>query len=337
MKKVSVSIAGAVLTLFGAARAHADDAPPVAIRVATPFAEGHILAVTAHKFKELLEAKSPGEFQVTVSTSVDNEQTIDPASQSCDPSVRVADIIVTGGQPIQDYAPAYYFVNGPYVLRDFDHFQKVWRSDLGEAIRDLLKTTGNFISFDPVYRGFRQFTSNVQINGPADFAQLKLRLPPIPDWIAVWSSLVPPKQIIAVPLNLLYADLKSGVVDSSEGDLTQITSFKLYQVQKYLTLTNHLVGFGLPLANQCFYADVLSGDQRERVREAMDDASSFATQTFIAEEPSFITQLQAAGMTVVTPDAAAIRAAVKPAIDNLFATKWTVTTWDAVIKLDADK
>jgi TRAP-type C4-dicarboxylate transport system substrate-binding protein len=337
MKKVSVSIAVAVLSLLGTARAHAEDAPPVAIRVATPFAEGHILAVTAHKFKELLEANSPGQFQVTVSTSVLNEQKIDPAAQSCDPSVRVADIIVTGGQPIQDYAPAYYFMNGPYVMRDFDHFQKVWRSDLGEATRDLLKTNGNFVSFDPVYRGFRHFTSNKVINEPADFASLKLRLPPIPDWIAVWSTLVPPAQIVQVPLNDLYAALQSGKVDSSEGDLTQITSLKLYQVQSQLTLTSHLVGFGLPLANRCFYENVLSGDQRERVREAMNDASLFGTQTFVTEEPNLLNQLGALMTVNRTPDAAAIRAAVKPAVDNLFATKWTVTTWDAVLKLDADK
>jgi hypothetical protein len=36
-------------------------------------------------------------------------------------------------------------------------------------------------------------------------------------------------------------------------------------------------------------------------------------------------------MTVVTPDAAAIRAAAEPAINNLFATKWTVTTWAEVL------
>jgi TRAP-type transport system periplasmic protein len=36
-------------------------------------------------------------------------------------------------------------------------------------------------------------------------------------------------------------------------------------------------------------------------------------------------------MTAVTPDADAIRAAAKPSIDDLFATKWTVTTWDEVL------
>jgi hypothetical protein len=81
--------------------------PPVTVRVATPFAAGHILADTALKFKELLEAETHGRLAVEVATSVLNEQTINPAMAPCDPAERVADIVLTGGQPIQDYAPAY--------------------------------------------------------------------------------------------------------------------------------------------------------------------------------------------------------------------------------------
>ena len=307
------------------------DNGPITIRVATPFAPGQILAVTADKFKEILEQKYPGQFQVTVAKSVLNEQAIDPAMQNCDPAQRVADIAVTGGQPIADWAPAYGFVNGPYVLKDFSHFQAVWRSDLGVAAADLIKTNGNVVVLEPVYRGFRQFTSNKPIHGPADFVGLKLRLPAIPDWVAVWSSLG--ATIVQVPLNSLYDALKSGRAEASEGDLTQITSLKLYQVQTDLTLTSHLVGFGLPLANACFLQNELNEGQRQKVLHAMEDASDFATKTIIADEPSLIAQLQAAGMTVVTPDAASIRAAAKPAIDHLFATEWTVTTWAAVLKL----
>ena len=327
------TIAAVIPAFFTTSSARADDNAPVAIRVATPFANGQILATTADKFKEILEERYPGEFQVTVTKSVLDEQKIDPAMTSCDPTQRVADIIVTGGQPISDWAPAYGFINGPYVLKDFSHFQEVWRSDLGEAAADLIKTNGNLVAMEPVYRGFRQFTSNNKILGPTNFMGLKLRLPNIPDWKTIWSSLG--ATIVTVSLDKLYAALQSGLADASEGDLTQITSLKLNEVQKFLTLTSHLVGFGLPLANACFLRDGLEESQRDKVVRAMNDASDFATQTILATEPSLITQLQNATppMKVVTPDAAAIRAAAKPAIDNLFATEWTVTTWDAVLEL----
>jgi TRAP-type C4-dicarboxylate transport system substrate-binding protein len=52
-----------------------------------------------------------------------------------------------------------------------------------------------------------------------------------------------------------------------------------------------------------------------------------------SREAALLASLQAHGMTVVTPDAAAIRAAARPSIVNLFASKWTVTTWDQVLAL----
>jgi TRAP-type C4-dicarboxylate transport system substrate-binding protein len=302
--------------------------PPVTIRVATPFPAGHILADTAAKFKELVEARTRGHITVDVAVAVLNEQTIDPAMVPCDAAARVADIMVTGGQPLQDWAPAYFFFNGPYVINDYAHFLRVWKSHLGDEARDLIDANGNLVSLGTVYRGFRQFTSNEPITGPADFVGLKLRLPPTPDWVAVWSSLgVLPVQ---VPLTGIYDALATGVAEASEGDLTQILSLHLNEVQTNLTLTNHLVGFGLVLANECFLTSLSRGDE-EKVRQAMREAAQWGTDQMFARESGLLTQLEQLGMVAGTPDAAAIRAAAKPSIDQLFAAKWTVTTWDEVL------
>lgn len=311
-----------------AAVAAPTDRKPVTVRVATPFAAGHILADTALRFKELLEADTRGRLVVEVATSVLNEQTINPAMAPCDPAERVADIMLTGGQPIQDYAPAYFFFNGPYVIQDYAHFGRVWRSHLGDEARALIEERGNLVSMGTVYRGFRQFTSNRPINGPADLAGIKLRLPPVPDWVAVWSALgaVP----VQVPLTGIYEALRTGVAEASEGDLTQISSLRLFEVQSHLTLTNHLVGFGLVAANACFIRDV---PWPHKVWRAMRAATEWGSRFMADREATLLTELAQAGMTVVTPDAAAIEAAARPAIDQLFATTWNVTTWDEVLSL----
>ena len=102
-----------------------------------------------------------------------------------------------------------------------------------------------------VYRGLRQTTSKKPIYTPADAYGLKLRLPGIPTWIAVW------KEIGAepVPLKLpeLYPGSKSGKADASEGDVSQITSFKLNEVQTHLIMTNHMVQIGGMLINKPFF------------------------------------------------------------------------------------
>jgi TRAP-type C4-dicarboxylate transport system substrate-binding protein len=220
------------------------------------------------------------------------------------------------------------------VITDYDHFQGVWFSHLGDEARGLMLQNGNQVALGTVYRGFRQFTSGGPttpsdgIQGPADFVDFRLRLPAVPDWIAVWSSLgaVP----VTIPLGGIYAALRDGVADGSEGDLTQILSLRLYEVQTHLSLTSHLVGFGLATANACFL-DGLNQSQENTVVHEMQAATDWATDKMFASEASLLAQLQANGMTVVQPDAAAIRAAAEPAVNNLFATKWTVTTWAEVL------
>jgi TRAP-type C4-dicarboxylate transport system substrate-binding protein len=313
--------------LFSSAVAHAEK-PSYTVRVATPFATGHLLADTAYEFKELVECKLHGRVTVEVATSVLNEQTINPAVKSCDPSERVAEIILTGGQPIQDYAPEYFFFNGPYVIRDYAHFQSVWASHLGEEARELIEANGNLVTLGTVYRGFRQFTSNAPINAPLDFVGLDLRLPPVPDWVSVWTSLgaVP----VTIPLGGIYAALANGTADASEGDLTQIRSLNLHEVQSHLSLTSHLVGFGLAHANACFMADIPRSDEI-KIQQAMAEAVAWGTAAMQSRESALLGELETLGMTIVTPDAAAIRSAAEPSIENLFDTKWTVTTWSEVL------
>ena len=324
MKRTVLALLLSSFTMAGAALA----ADPITVRVITPFAAGHILADTALKFKEELEQHAK-HITVSVATGVLNEQQINPASQSCNRAERAGEIILTGGQPIQDYAPQYFFFNGPYVIRDFDHLQRVWRGKIGQDMQKLIETNGQFVSFDPVYRGYRQFTSNRPINNPGDFAGLKLRLPPVPDWISVWASLG--VTAVQVPLPGIYEALKTGAAEASEGDLTQILSLKLAEVQSQLNLTNHLVGFGMPIANACFYRKELSSADRAHVDNAMRKAAQWGSAKIKTNETALMGDLNDAGMRVVRPDAAAIRNAAEPAINQLFAAKWTVTTWKDVL------
>ena len=77
---------------------------------------------------------------------------------------------------------------------------------------------------------------------------MKLRLPPIPTWMAVWKAM--DASPVPLPLTELYSGLKSGKADASEGDLPQISSFKLDEVQTHLIITNHLVQTGGMLINK---------------------------------------------------------------------------------------
>jgi len=213
-------------------------------------------------------------------------------------------------------------------MKDWDHLMRVWQGNLGKKAREQVEKNGNVSYLGIVYRGLRQTTSKKPLYTPADVYGLKLRLPNVPTWIAVW------KEIGAepVPLTLpeLYAGLKSGKADASEGDLPQITSFKLNEVQTHLIMTNHMVQIGGMLINKPFFDKLFKTDQ-DLIFKAAKEACDWANTKMKTGESAYLLELQRKGMQVVIPNADSFREKAKPAVEQLFKTTWPVTTWAEVL------
>ncbi len=295
----------------------------VVIRVASPFKAGHILVEASEKFKELAEDQSGGMMEVQVQPGVGSEEGI---NEWC--SKGEVEMQATGGRPLEVSAPQYFFFNAPYVMKDFNHFMRVWEGSLGDKARALVENKGNMMYLGIVYRGLRQTTSNKPIYTPEDVSMLKLRLPTVKTWIAVWKEIGAAP--VPIPLPGLYNSLKEGKAEASEGDLPQIASFKLNEVQSHLTITNHLVQTGGILINKAFFDGLSKGDQ-SLILKAAKDATDWANEKIMKGETKILIDLQRKGMQVVIPDADAFREKGKPAVEELFRTEWPVTTWKEVL------
>ncbi|UCH08311.1 MAG: TRAP transporter substrate-binding protein, partial [Deltaproteobacteria bacterium] len=216
----------------------------------------------------------------------------------------------------------------PYVMKDFDHYMRVWNGKLGQQAQAEMAKNGNMKYLGTIYRGVRQTTTKKPLYMPADVSGLKLRLPVIPSWIAVWKAIG--ATAIPIPLTGLYDSLKTGKAEASEGDLPQISSFKLYEVQTHLIMTNHLVQTGGMLINEPFF-DGLSKADQTLVVQAAKEACDWANTKMKTGESGYLLELQRKGMQVVIPDAESFRAKAEPAVDELFKTQWPVTTWKEVL------
>jgi TRAP-type C4-dicarboxylate transport system substrate-binding protein len=205
---------------------------------------------------------------------------------------------------------------------------RLWNGKLGQQAQAEVEKNGNLKFLGTVYRGMRQTTAKKPLYTPADVYNLKLRLPVLPTWIAIWRAI----GADPVPLTLpeLYAGLKSGKADASEGDVSQITSFKLDEVQTHLIMTNHYPTIGGMLIHKPFF-DKLSKADQTLVAQAAKEACDFATAKMKATENSYVLELQRKGMQVVIPDAESFRAKAKDAVDALFQKDWSVTTWQEVL------
>lgn len=301
-------------------------AADVTIQLASAFDPNHILSKSAEKFKTLVEERSGGAIAVELFLGG-----VMGSEEECTESVSIGAVQMQagGGLPIKTYAPQYYFLDSPYVIKDWDHYQRVFfDSQLGEKARELIANNGNTLYLGVIYRGVRQFTSNKPIKTPEDLQGLKLRLPQLPSWIAVW------KEVGALPvpvaLNELFSALQTGVADASEGDVSQISSFRLNEVQKYLSLTGHLVQTGALTINKAFF-EALTAEQQDLIAQAAKEAAEWGSNEILTGEKDLIEKLKEAGMEVVEADAEAFREKAKPAVEKLFETEWPVTTWEEVL------
>ncbi len=300
-------------------------AAEVTIRLGSAFEPTHILCQAAQKFKELVEERSNGaiEVQLFLGGVMGSEEECTEAV-----SIGALEMQVGGGLPIKTFAPQYYFFDSPYVMRDWNHFQRVWASPLGEKAREEVIKNGNIMYLGIVYRGLRHLTANKPVYTPDDLKGIKLRLPQLPTWVKVWEAIG--ASTVPIALTELFTALQTGVADASEGDVTQILSFRLYEVQKYLMLTGHLVQTGGLTINKPFF-DKLKKEYRDIILQAGKEATEWASNIIVAKEEELIKELEAKGMQLIQPDVNAFREKGKPAVEGLFKTEWPVTTWDEVL------
>jgi len=296
----------------------------IIIRAASFFPADHMLVRGAYEFKNIIE-EATDEIEVQIfpgGVMGGNEELIEAVS------IGAIEMNMIGGITIKTFAPEYYFIDSPFVMKDWDHWMRVWNGKLGQELRDVVAKKGNTIFLGVSYAGLRHFTSNKPIYTPDDVKGLKLRLPNLPAWIACW------KEIGALPTPIsiteLYSSLQQKVADASEGDVVQICASHLYEVQKYLSLTGHHVQTGCFTMNKNFF-DNLSKENQKIVLEAAKEAADWVTAQNIEGETQLLIDLQKKGVDIIIADKKAFFEKAKPAVEKLFRTRWIVTTWEEVL------
>lgn len=161
--------------------------------------------------------------------------------------------------------------------------------------------------------GFRHFSSNKPIRSLKDFAGLKVR--------ALGPANARPVEAAggtaaAIPFNELYTSLKTGVVDAQDNSVSVFRLVKLYEVQKYLTLSGHSYSFGPMGINDRFYAG-LPAEHRTALDAAARKAIAFNRETSRRIEGEALDFVKKNGVTVIELSAEAraeMKAKMQPAV-----------------------
>jgi tripartite ATP-independent transporter DctP family solute receptor len=131
-------------------------------------------------------------------------------------------------------------INGiGFAFPDYDTVWKAMDGGLGAYVRGEI-AKANLMVMDKIWdNGFRQTTSSTRpINGPEDYKGFKIRVPVSPLWTSMF------KAFDAAPASInfseVYSALQTRIVEGQENPLAIISTAKLYEVQKFCSLTNHM-------------------------------------------------------------------------------------------------
>src|SRR3954452_4651343 len=151
----------------------------------------------------------------------------------------VLDMMTASGIAMQVMSPL-AGISG--VAFAFPDYTKVWEAldgEVGGEIRAGLEKVGIYAFPKCLDSGFRDVTTSTKpINTADDFKGLKIRVPPSPLWVSLFAALG--ASPTSITINELYAALQTKVVDGQENPLTIIEAQKLYEVQKFCSMTDHL-------------------------------------------------------------------------------------------------
>jgi TRAP-type transport system periplasmic protein len=148
------------------------------------------------------------------------------------------DFMSTAGTNLQTLVPTAGINGVAFAFKDYATVWAAMDGDLGQHVRTALAKVNLHVFDKCLDNGYRNITtSSKPINSPDDLKGFKIRVPGIPLWISMFKSLGASPTAIA--FGELYSSLQTKVVDGQENPLPLIQSAKLYEVQKFCSLTGH--------------------------------------------------------------------------------------------------
>jgi len=163
--------------------------------------------------------------------------------------------------------------------------------------------------------GFRNLTNSKRpVVHPADAKGLKIRTPPELPTQAAMEALG--AVVATINFNELQMALKTGVVDGQENPIAVIYSNKIYETQKYLTMTGHNYNTMVHVISKKVF-DKLTPEQKTIVKEESKKAGDWMRKTVRDQESDQIAQLKKFGMEVVIPDKAEFKKMMPPAYERM--------------------
>lgn len=311
MKRLMIKtlVAAAALATFGLAAAQ--DIKEHTIKFAHQNPKGHPIVMGMEKFAEIVAAKSGGKIKVNLFPG--GVLGGDAPNVSGLQGGTIEMVVLNSGimaSQVKEFA-IYDF---PFLFANAKEADAVVDGPFGKKLHDKLQEKG-IVGLAYWELGFRNMTNSKRaINKVEDLAGLKIRVIPNPinlDWVKALDANPTPMAFPEV-----YAALESKALDGQENPLSTILANKFPEVQKHLTLTNHVYNPQSVIVSKKFW-DTLTNDEKKLLGDAAVEAGKFQRQTSRDAAGATLEALKKAGMQVTElppAETAKLREKMKPVI-----------------------
>ncbi|HEX3138450.1 MAG TPA: TRAP transporter substrate-binding protein [Rhizobacter sp.] len=277
----------------------------------------HPVSLGVKRFAELVAAKSGGKMKVQEfpSSTLGNELQQQSALQG-----GVQEMSAPATTSLAGIVKEFGLIDFPFSVGSFAQADALLDGPLGQALIARLPEKG-LVALGYWDLGFRNVTNSKRpITKPEDLDGLKLRVIPNPVFLDTFKAFK--ANPVPMPFAELYGALESKAVDGQENPFAVILSNKFFEVQKYVSATNHVYAANIVLVSKKFW-DKLSPAEKKVMNDAADEARGYQRQTSRGAAQKAVAELQAKGMQyneLAPAEQARMRQIAKPVTDKFIAT-----------------
>jgi C4-dicarboxylate-binding protein DctP len=159
----------------------------------------------------------------------------------------------------------------PFLFKNDEHLHKVLDGEVGQKLLELVNKKG-YVALAYWDNGFKQLTDSKRpLIKPEDCKGLKFRVMSSKVLIEQFKALgaIP----VVLPFSEVYSALQQGVVDGQENTISNIYTKKFYEVQRYMTITNHgYLGYMVVMSKK--FWNKLPNDLKAVIKQAIKEATA---------------------------------------------------------------
>jgi tripartite ATP-independent transporter DctP family solute receptor len=201
----------------------------------------------------------------------------------------------TSSAPASGFVPDYTVFDLPYIFTSREHAYKVMDGDVGKELYAMLAEK-DVIGLGYFENGFREITNNVRpIVKPEDLKNIKIRVMESPAPIATFRALGANPTPMA--WGEVFTALQQNTIDAQENPLPVIYGQRVYEVQKYLSMTDHFFAPALLMISRSTLESFSEADQKA-IWEAAAEAVVYERGVSQKQAEEFLQLLKDKGIAV---------------------------------------